>query len=191
MNVTPVSYNNSYVFGAKTSAQNKPNNDTAQNPISRKGEIAKLVKLTFLGGLALGARLLFELFDGDFVIGELVDKAEKIAKKQSSSSDLKRLFTGVGAFAGLVAMFVGGFALLYTLFKSPKISYDSKVNTFQKSKEMDVYIKTNKVEKELYTQMNEKAKGANEEEKNKLKEQYLQMQAAKNEVPNFINLNRK
>ena len=52
---------------------------------------------------------------------------------------------------------------------------------------MDVYIKGNKVEKELYTQMNEKAKTANKEEKAKLKEQYLQMKAAKNRIPDFVN----
>lgn len=33
-------------------------NKTNQNPISRKGETANLVKATFLGGLALGGRLL-------------------------------------------------------------------------------------------------------------------------------------
>lgn len=51
---------------------------------------------------------------------------------------------------------------------------------------MDVYIKGNKVEKELYTQMNEKAKTANKEEKAKLKDQYMIMQKAKNRVPDFI-----
>ncbi|CDE43516.1 unknown [Clostridium sp. CAG:768] len=51
---------------------------------------------------------------------------------------------------------------------------------------MDVYIKGNKIEKELYTQMNEKAKNANKEEKAKLKEQYMQIKAAKNQVPDFI-----
>ena len=51
---------------------------------------------------------------------------------------------------------------------------------------MDVYIKGNKIEKELYTQMNEKAQNANKEEKAKLKEQYMQMQAAKNKNPEFI-----
>lgn len=55
---------------------------------------------------------------------------------------------------------------------------------------MDVYVKGNSVEKELYTQMNEKAKQANEEEKAKLKEQYMQMKMAKNRVPDFVKLNR-
>ena len=42
--------------------------------------------------------------------------------------------------------------------------------------------------KEILTQMNEKAKSADDNEKAKLKEQYIQMQAAKNRVPEFIKL---
>ena len=66
------------------------------------------------------------------------------------------------------------------------INYEGNVNAFKKGKDMDVYIKGNKVEKELYTQMNEKAKTANKEEKAKLKDQYMMMQKAKNRVPDFI-----
>ncbi len=51
---------------------------------------------------------------------------------------------------------------------------------------MDVYIKGNSVEKELYTQMNEKAKTADADEKVKLKDQYLKMQIAKNKLPDFV-----
>ena len=76
--------------------------------------------------------------------------------------------------------------MLYTIFKAPNINYNGNVNAFKKRKDMDVYIKGNKIEKELYTQMNEKAKNANKEEKAKLKEQYMQIKAAKNQVPDFI-----
>ena len=96
------------------------------------------------------------------------------------------MFLGIGAFGGLLAMFVGGFALLYTLFKAPNIHYNGKVNAYQKGKDMDVYIKGNDTEKEIYTQMNEKAKSATAEEKAKLQEQYMQMQMAKNRVPDFV-----
>jgi hypothetical protein len=192
MNVTPVTYNN-FSFGATKSERKNSdtNKNTTENPISKKGEKAKLVKMTFLGGLAVGARLLFELMDGDFVFNELADTAENIVKKQhSNSKGWTRALLGVGAFAGLVAMFVGGFALLYTLFKAPKINYDGNVNAFKKGKEMDVYTKSNKVEAELYTQMNEKAKNADAEEKAKLKEQYMKMKAAKNQVPDFVDMKR-
>ena len=51
---------------------------------------------------------------------------------------------------------------------------------------MDVYIKGNEAEREILTQMNEKAQNADDKEKAKLKEQYLQMQMAKNRVPDFV-----
>ena len=85
--------------------------------------------------------------------------------------------------------FIGGFALLYTLFKAPDINYKGNVNAFKKGKDMDVYIKGNSAEKEIYTQMNEKAKNASPEEKAKLKEQYMLMQKAKNRVPDFAKTN--
>jgi hypothetical protein len=193
MNINPVSYISNYSFGAAkvNEKQKAPQQNTTDNPITKKGEKIKLIQMTFLGGLAVGARLLFELMDGDFIFNEMADKAEQIAQKQhkNASGGMKALF-GLGAFAGLVAMFVGGFALLYTLFKAPKINYDGNVNAFKKGKEMDVYIKTNEAEKEIYTQMNEKAKNADDEEKEKLKEQYLLMKKSKNQVPDFVNLKR-
>ncbi len=183
MRISPVQNNNLYSF----KAQKK---DDTKNPISQKGEKALLVKGTFVAGLGLGARLLFELMDGDFIFETLGNKAEKINKKNKGLSANKRFLTGLGIWAGLIMMFIGGFAGLYTLFKAPKIKYDSKVNAFQKGKDIDVYIKGNTVEKELYTQMNEKAKTADSEEKTKLQEQYKQMQMAKNKVPDFIKLKK-
>lgn len=182
MKISPVQ-NNLYSF----KAQKKDNNT---NPITKGGEKALLVKGTFVAGLGLGARLLFELMDGDFLFETLGNKAEKINKKNAGLSKNKKLLTGLGIWAGLIMMFIGGFAGLYTLFKAPKISYDSKVNAFKKGKDMDVYIKGNAVEKELYTQMNEKAKTADSEEKKKLREQYMQMQVAKNRVPDFVKLKK-
>lgn len=177
--------NNLYSFKANPDKKYKD-----ANPISKKGEKAILVKGTFIAGLGLGARLLFELMDGDFVVDKLSNGAKKIVDKQhKNASKNKKFLYSLGAFAGLTAMFIGGFAILYTLFKSPNINYNGNVNAFTKSKDMDVYIKSNKVEKELYTQMNEKAKSADSEEKDKLKEQYMQMKMAKNKVPDFVKLN--
>ncbi|MBQ8459810.1 hypothetical protein IJ541_06880 [bacterium] len=189
MNISPVTFS-SFSFGSSAKASDKqpaPKQNSPQNPISSKGEKAKLIKVTFLGGLAVGARLLFELMDGDFIVNEMADKAEKIVetKHKEAKGGMKALL-GIGAFAGLVAMFIGGFAILYTLFKAPKINYEGNINAYQKGKDMDVYIKGNEVEKELYTQMNEKAKNATAEEKAKLQTQYMQMQMAKNRVPDFV-----
>ena len=163
-------------------AQNPKNSDA--NPISKAGEKANLAKATFIAGLGLGVRLLVELADDGFVVDKIGEKAEQIAKKQNTKSGWKKF----GIFTGLVLMAVGGFAALYTLFMAPKINYQGNVNAFKKSKDMDVYIQGNKAEKEIYTQMNEKAKNADEEEKAKLREQYMKMQMAKNKVPEFIKL---
>lgn len=178
--------NNSFSFTQqKTTAKND------NNPISKSGEKAKLTKAAFIAGLGIGAKLLFEVMDGDFVVDTLGNKAEKIVDKQHKNvAKNKKALLAVGAWAGLIAAFIGGFAILYTLFKAPKINYEGNVNAFKKGKDMDVYVKGNSVEKELYTQMNEKAKQANEEEKAKLKEQYMQMKMAKNRVPDFVKLNR-
>lgn len=176
MRINPI---NSYT---KFEAQRNPKSSDA-NPISKAGEKAVLAKATFIAGLGLGVRLLVELIDDGFVVDKIGQKAEQIAKKQKANG-LKT----AGIFAGLVLMAVGSFAALYTLFMAPKINYQGNINAFKKSKDMDVYIQGNKAEKEIYTQMNEKAKNADEDEKQKLKEQYLKMQMAKNKVPDFVKL---
>lgn len=174
--------NNSYSF---TQQKQTPKNDN--NPISKTGEKAKLTKAAFVAGLGLGAKLLFEVLDGEFVVDTLSDQAEKIVSKQHKNvTKNKKLLLALGAWAGLVMAFIGGFAMLYTIFKAPNINYNGNVNAFKKGKDMDVYIKGNKIEKELYTQMNEKAQNANKEEKAKLKEQYIQMKASKNQIPEFV-----
>ena len=63
----------------------------------------------------------------------------------------------LAAWTVMIGGFIGAMAALYTLIKTPEIIYKGKVNAFVKGKDMDVYIKGNKVEKELYNQMNEKA----------------------------------
>lgn len=174
--------NHSYSF---TQQKQTPKNDN--NPISKNGEKAKLTKAAFVAGLGLGAKLLFEVLDGDFVVDTLGEKAEKIVDKQHKNATRnKKVLLALGAWAGLVMAFIGGFAMLYTIFKAPNINYNGNVNAFKKGKDMDVYIKGNKIEKELYTQMNEKAQNANKEEKAKLKEQYIQMKASKNQIPEFV-----
>ena len=165
-----------------------------------------LIKTTFVGGLVMGGYLLAEVVeDGDFLIDELIEYSKKKAKAKNKKEadkiknefdrkiqDLKnnKFFKSVGIFVALTAAIISGFALLYTLFNAPKIAYNSKVNTFKKSKEMDVYIKANEAERELYTQLDEKAKNSTPEEKEQLKTQYMQMRNAKNQVPDFVQLKR-
>lgn len=182
-----------------TTSQSKPiSQRESTNPISRTGETMNLIKATFLGGLALGLKLLWEIFDGDFVFEtaekgarKLVDKSGRLIdenKRQIAQNKKELLY--FGATAGLIAAGISGFALLYTILNAPKIAYKSKVNTFQKGKEMDVYIKANKAEQDIYSQMSEKAKSADDDERDKLKEQFMQMKLAKNQVPNFIQVKK-
>ena len=69
--------------------------------------------------------------------------------------------------AAVIAGFVAICAVIYTLYNMPKALYAADVKTFKKGKEMDVYIKGNAVEKELYNQMNNQAKTATAREKAK------------------------
>jgi len=164
-------------------------NDT--NPITRVGEASLATKTTFFGGLALGARLLLELFDDGFVFEHAANKAGKIVEKNhKSAGKWSKNFLKAGAFIGLIGAGVCGFALFYTLLNAPKIAYKSKLSTFKKGKDMDVYISANNAEKELYTQLNKKAQTADESEKQKLREQYMQLRVAKNDVPDWVRLKK-
>lgn len=195
LRVTPF---NNFSFGSNTldkaavrqKADVKAVND--KNPVSKSGERFKLANATFVTGLGFGLTMLAEAFDGGFSFEHVEKKGRKLAEKNyKNASRNKRELMALVSSLGLLAMFVGGCAFLYTLFKAPKIMYDGKVNAFTKGKDMDVYIKGNSIEKEILTQMNDKAKNADELEKQKLKEQYLQLSMAKNQVPAFINLENK
>ena len=94
------------------------------------------------------------------------------------------------AVVAVVAAFVAAFAFVYTLYNLPKTLYKADVKTYKKKKEMDVYIKGNAVEQELYNQMNEKAKTATQQDKAKLNAQYAKLKAAKNVVPAFVKLQK-
>lgn len=181
--------NSNYSF---TSSSNYKNKNSDKNPISKTGEKTNLAVATFVGGLSLGARLLFELFDDGFVIEDLGKAAETyVNKNHKGLKGAKKEWFIVGTALSFIGAAIGGIALLYTLYKAPKINYEGNINAFKKGKDMDVYIKGNKVEKEILTQMNEKAESADEQEKQKLKEQYMKMQMAKNQLPDFIKNDKK
>jgi len=158
-----------------------------KNVITQKGEAALLAKGTFIAGLALGGKLLFEIFEDSTILEDTAEKAEELVNRNHKHlKGGKKALMSIGATVGLLAAAVSGFALLYTLLNTPKIIYKSKVNKFKKSKEMDVYIKANEAEKEIYTQLSQNAKSADRNKKAELKEQYLQMRMAKNQVPDFV-----
>lgn len=205
--IQPVSFNSPVYFKNKTSSkhvQNESNSNLDKNPVSRTGEVMKLMTATFVGGLAVAGKLILELADGgDFLIEIFADKATKATskgepidhKKILTEANLeikdKKILRTIGAFTAIVVAFFAGFALLYTAFHAPKIAYESKVNTFKKSKEMDVYVKANEAEKELYTQLDEQAQNSSGEDKAQLKEQYLKLKNAKNQTPDYVKLKLK
>lgn len=173
-------FNNRVAFSA-----NRKKKD--ENPISNFGEKATLYKATVITGLGVGLRALWYLFEDSSVIEETWKYGKKIIdKNRAEAQGTKKELLHVGSWAAIVLGFITGVAALYTIYKTPEINYKSKVNTFVKSKDMDLYTKSNGVEKELYNQMNDKAKNATPEEKEELKKQYLKLKAAKNEVPESV-----
>lgn len=197
MSITALKQNYMPTFKAEKatakSAQQKPAQSPVydKNPIKKGGERANALLATAVAGMYFGGRLLFGILDSgdgaDFLF-EFFGKASKKLNQKGlppNSAKPSALKIAGGAVALMVG-FVGAAAFLYTLYNTPKAMYDAKVNTFKKGKDMDVYIRGNAVEKELYNQMNDKAKDADAQEKERLKLQYAKLQAAKNTVPDFV-----
>lgn len=186
-----------------------------KNPIKKSGERSNTILATSIAGVIFGGRALAAIMDdGDganFVFEFCAKIARKIRNRNNPTTQMKpptnvaeaiqqlervgltkkkQSFLGdLGGAIAVMAGLVGVLAIIYTLYNTPKALYDAKVNTVKKGKEMDVYIKGNAVEKELYNQMNDKAKDATPEEKEKLNLQYAKLKAAKNVVPDFVKLN--
>lgn len=178
---------NSFYITPQFKAKKEPQQDQDQNPVSKLGERENLLKATFLGGLVIGGRALWFLIDNNFMFEDMLKAGKKIVDKNNGNlKGPRRDWAYLTAGVALMFGFVSVIAALYTLYQSPKIMYEGKVNAFKKGKDMDVYIKGNKVERELYDQMNDKAKGATKEEKEELSQQYLKLRAAKNAPPDFV-----
>lgn len=161
--------------------------DKNENPITIGGERVTLFHATVLAGIAAGGRALWWFCEEGFLFEGLGNMGEKLVDKNKPNvTGSKKQFLYMGAWAALTAGFVAAVAAIYTITKAPEIMYNGKVNAFKKGKNMDVYIKSNKVERELYDQMNDKAKTSSAEEKEVLAQQYLKLKAAKNQLPDFI-----
>lgn len=174
--------------GQKVKKTTDKGSTSDENPISKLGERETLLKATVITGLGVGARALWWLTEEGFTWDSIFNASKKLVDKNKSGlTGTKKSIAYLGAWAALMVGFVAAVAVGYTIYKSPNIMYDGKVNAFKKGKDMDVYVKSNKVEKHLYDQMNDKAKDATAEEKEKLKQQYLKLKAAKNQTPDFVN----
>ena len=199
MNIHSINKNFNITFTSKDALSTKKQDQGKKliydkNPINKKGEQSNALLATAAAGVLFGVRILFGILDdgdGAQFVGEMAKKVSDKIQKRKGVNPKQTLLNKIGGPIAVLAAFVGVMAFLYTLYNMPKTLYNAKVNTFKKSKEMDVYIKGNAVEKELYNQMNEKAKNANEEDKAELNIQYAKLKAAKNVVPDFVKLKQK
>lgn len=177
--------NNPYPMGSFCATQRELNKD--KNPISKSGERSGLLAATVAAGVCVGGRALLYLVEDGFVFDELFDFSyNTVEKNKKNVKGANKALVHLGAFAAVVVAFVAAVAAFYTICKTPEIMYKGKVNAFVKGKDMDIYSKSNNIEKDLYDQMNEKAKGATAEEKEALKQQYIKLKTAKNPTPDFI-----
>lgn len=160
-----------------------------KNPIKKSLEQLDTLKATIGAGIAAGVYALYYLSKEGFAVDTLFDTGVAIAKKNEykTKNALKPVMY-LGSIALVFAGFIGAIAAVYTAYNTPKALYKGKINAFKKEKEMDVYIKGNKVEKELYNQMNEAAKNADAAQKKHLALQYAKLKSAKNIVPDFVQL---
>lgn len=162
-------------------------NSEPDNPISKKGEKALALKATVGAGILAGLRALWYIFDDGFALEDVFDVSKKVANKSLKGAEQitakQKALKTLGIFTLLTGGFVAVVAAIYTIYKTPNIEYQAKINSFVKGKDMDLYIKSNNVELDLYKQLIDKAKTASPDEKTKVQEQYLKLSAAKNEVP--------
>lgn len=172
---------------ASVSVANKKEPD---NPISKTMEQVDVAKASLVAGVGFGLRALWYLSDNTFLIEKTFKKANELVEKNKKGiSENKKMALLAVSWVGIVVGLVGLFAGLYALFNAPKSTYEGKINAFKKTKDMDIYIKSNKVEKELYNQMLDASKNAETQaDKEHLKQQYWKLRASKNEVPVFVDM---
>lgn len=135
------------------------NNKKYDNPIKSGFEYLDAAKLTAAAGLYIAFRFAIEFID-------TIDFDKKSLKT------LALVSLGIGAAAALLSL--------------PKNLYKRKVDTFQKKKEMDVYVRANSAEQGLYERLDTEAQKADIEKKKELTQSYLKLKTGKNQLPEFI-----
>ncbi|MDD3014710.1 MAG: hypothetical protein PHC34_13500 [Candidatus Gastranaerophilales bacterium] len=143
------------------SGQDKNTKDKKyQNPINSGFEYLDAAKLTALAGLGVAGKVLWDTV----IYGDIPTK-----------KDVKGLV--------LLSLAIGAGSALLSL---PKNLYKRKVETFQRKKEMDVYVRTNSAEQGLYEKIDTEAQKADEKQKKELTQSYLKLGTRKNQLPEFI-----
>lgn len=177
-------------FSGNKKTENKIEKDP-ENPIKKSLEQLDVFKATLIAGLGFGARALYYLFDDTSILECTFDAGQKLAEKnyKNVKGNGKKLALGIASSAAILVGVVGILAGLYAIYNAPKSLYQGKINAHKKSEEMDVYLKGNRLEKDLYTQVGQSAKEAQTvEDKKHVQEQYMKLRAAKNQVPAFVNI---
>jgi len=160
-----------------TSSKKEKNTDAKyKNPINSKMEYLSATVATISSGLAFAVYFL-----GDFVDDiDMNNFAQKTGRKfMPKAHPLIR-------YAVVLLGAIGILSALYCTLKLPKNLYSTKVETYKKQKEMDVYIRANSAEKKLTERIDEEAKNADSQKKQNLATDYIKLRSAKNNVPYFI-----
>ena len=188
-----INFKNSTPAQTKTKEALKENSikHDAENPISKPLEQLDVVKASLLAGVGFGARALYYVFDETDVLDYTFEASQKLVDKNYKNvKGTKRAIASVASWGAILVGVVGVLAGLYTLYNAPKSMYQGKVNAHKKAEEMDVYLASNRIEKDLYKEVGTKAKEAQtQEEQQKAKEQYMKLQMAKNQTPGFVSVN--
>lgn len=147
-----------------------------KNPINPKMEYLTATLATISAGFGFAL----------YVIGDMADDVDfsNISKK-AGKKFLPNAHPLIRVAVALLAA-IGTLSALYCAVKLPKNLYKTKVETYKKQKEMDVYVRTNNTEKKLTERIDENAKNANSDEKQQLATDYIKLKSAKNNIPYFI-----
>lgn len=164
----------------KFSSSKKGESNDAQykNPINSKFEYLSTILSTVGAGIAFAFYALIDTSDG------FLDNVGNLAKKSE-----KKLLPNAHPTLRFVAVLLGSVSIIsavYCAIKLPKNLYNTKVETYKKQKEMDVYVRTNSTEKKLTEQIDNEAQNADSIKKQDLTTDYLKLKSAKNNVPYFI-----
>ncbi len=111
---------------------------------------------------------------------DIIENIENKDKNCKTPMTLKQKMTKVG----LAALALSAIVTLVTL---PKALYDTSIKTVKKKKDMDVYIRSNEVEKKVFEKLDEKSKRTEtKEDQKKLADNFLKMQSAKQIAPKSV-----
>ena len=113
-------------------------------------------------------------------LGDIIEHIEDKDKNCKNPMTLKQKMTKVG-------LAVLALSAIMTLVTLPKALYNTSIKTVQKKKDMDVYIRSNEVEKKVFEKLDEKSKETEtKEDQKKLADNFLKMQSAKQRAPKSV-----